>query len=142
MTEKVGKMLQIVRKLWIYAKNYPFSVALLIIVWLLSFCTPPKTKLDGVAFIDKWTHIVMYGTTGLAIWIESIRLRRMPPAKKIFLWAWLALLVMSAVIEVLQETCTGGRRSGDLADFAANAVGVSLAAVIGLIVLRLRTSRD
>lgn len=40
---------------------------------------------------------------------------------------------MSVVIEILQEYCTGGRRSGDWLDFAANAIGVTLGNVIGIL---------
>lgn len=45
---------------------------------------------------------------------------------------------MSGLIEILQATCTGGRRSGDWLDFAANTVGVTLAAVIGILAARYR----
>ena len=46
-------------------------------------------------------------------------------------------IIMGGVIELLQEYCTGGHRSGDWLDFAADATGVTLAAVIGLLILRL-----
>lgn len=52
---------------------------------------------------------------------------------KVTLLAWLAPIVMSGAIELLQEYCTEGRRSGDWLDLAANAIGVTLAAVIGLL---------
>lgn len=52
--------------------------------------------------------------------------------------AWLAPVMMSGLIEILQENCTGGRRSGDWLDFAANATGVTLAAVIGILLARSR----
>lgn len=32
-------------------------------------------------------------------------------------------ILMSGLIEILQENCTGGRRSGDIWDFAANSLG-------------------
>lgn len=32
-------------------------------------------------------------------------------------------ILMSGMIEILQETCTGGRRSGEIWDFAANSLG-------------------
>ena len=51
---------------------------------------------------------------------------------RLFLWAWLMPIVMSGCIELLQEYCTGGRRSGDWIDLAANATGVTLAALIGM----------
>ena len=57
------------------------------------------------------------------------------------MWAWLAPVLMSGLIELLQAYCTGGRRSGDWLAFAANALGVTLAAVIGILAVRSRARR-
>lgn len=46
--------------------------------------------------------------------------------------------MMSGLIEILQENCTGGRRSGDWLDFAANATGVTLATIIGILLAKSR----
>lgn len=48
---------------------------------------------------------------------------------------------MSGAIELLQAYCTGGRRSGDLADLVANAIGVSLALGAALLLARRRSSQ-
>lgn len=47
---------------------------------------------------------------------------------------------MSGVIEILQEYCTGGRRSGDWLDFAANSIGATVGAVagVGMVMLKRR----
>lgn len=119
-------------------RNYPLSSLLICVVWYLSFFTPPKTELDNVAFIDKWTHIVMYGGTCAVIWGEYFRRHRIADRRRLFLFAWLAPLVMSGIIELLQEYCTDGRRSGDWFDLAANAAGVTLAAVGGMLFFRRR----
>ena len=42
-------------------------------------------------------------------------------------------IIMSGVIELIQEYCTWGQRSGDWLDLAANAAGVTLAAVLGVL---------
>ena len=122
-------------------RNYPFSCLFTVIIWVLCFCTPPRTPLDDVAFIDKWTHIVMYAGTCTAVWIEYLRCHKSVSPWRLFVWAWLAPVLMSGLIEVLQENCTGGRRSGDWLDFAANAAGVTLAAVIGILAARRRARR-
>lgn len=115
-------------------KNYPLSIALFLVIWYLSFCTPPKTELDTIRFIDKWVHIVMYGGTCTILWMEYLRKHNYATSMaKLLLLAWLAPIAMSGVIELLQEYCTNGRRSGDWIDLAANATGVTLAAVIGLL---------
>ena len=122
-------------------RNYPFSCLFIAVIWVLCFCTPPRTPLDNVAFMDKWTHIVMYAGTCAAIWIEYLRRHKAVSSRRLFLWAWLAPVLMSGLIEILQATCTGGRRSGDWLDFAANTTGATLAAVIGILAVRHRARR-
>lgn len=112
-------------------QTYPLSIVCFAAVWYLSFFTPPETQLSDVPFIDKWTHLVMYGGTCSVLWTEYLRSHRRPDGRKLWLWAWLAPVLMSGLIEVLQEHCTNHRRSGDWLDFAANTLGVSLAALIG-----------
>lgn len=122
-------------------RTYPVSCLLLTAIWVLCFCTPPHTPLDNVAFIDKWTHIVMYASTCAAIWIEYLRAHKTLSRRRLFVWAWLAPVLMSGLIELLQAYCTGGRRSGDWLDFAANTAGATLAAVIGILVVKRRAKR-
>lgn len=87
------KTLQTVRK-------YPFSVFCILLIWILSFAPFfPETPLDDVAFIDKWTHLIMYGGTCLVIWTEYLRKHTLLNKKKLFCWAWLAPIVMSGIIE-------------------------------------------
>ena len=57
--------------------------------------------------------------------------------EKLFFWAWLMPVAMSGIIELLQEYCTGGTRSGEWLDLAANSTGITLAAVIGLLIYSL-----
>ena len=51
----------------------------------------------------------------------------------VFLLAMAAPILMSGMIEILQEYCTSGRRNGDWYDFLANTLGVLLAAVVGFV---------
>lgn len=118
--------------------HYPFSCILIAVIWYLCFFTPPETPLDNVALIDKWTHIAMYLFTGTVIWEEYLHRHRRVEWRKVLLMAWLAPIVMSGLIEFLQATCTGGRRSGEWLDLAANATGATLAQVIGILRARHR----
>ena len=110
-------------------KAYPVSCFYILMIWILCFATIPSTPLDNVTLIDKWVHIAMYGGTCATIWLEYLRLHTTKPQPvmriaspadkpllswtKLFCLAWIAPILMSGVIEILQEYCTGGRRSGD-----------------------------
>lgn len=111
----------------------------MLLIWYLSFFTPPKTELDEVAFIDKWVHIIMYGGTCVVMWGEYLR-RHKPVTQwgRLLFLAWLSPILMSGLIELLQAYCTGGTRSGDWIDLAANAIGVTMAAVLGMVVTAFR----
>lgn len=126
-------------------KRYPLSSACIALIWILCFCTPPHTPLDNVSFIDKWTHIAMYlGTCSIIFWeysrqhstIKRTKNISDPPDNntktrpwrwsRLFLWGYLMPVLMSGVIEILQENCTNHRRSGDWLDFLANTFGASI----------------
>lgn len=121
-----------VKNIYHLLKKYPYSLFFFLVIWYLSFFTPPQTELDNVRFIDKWVHITMYGGTCITLWIEYMRCHKTFNATKLLILAVIAPIVMSGIIELLQEYCTNGRRSGDWTDLMANASGVVLAALIGL----------
>ena len=120
-------------------KKYPLSLITIALIWYLCFFTPPSTKLDHVIGIDKVVHFGMYffltsvilferncglvvlrknGIAGLrkCNWAEPLTFRYL-------LLTLLFPILMSGIIEILQENCTGGRRSGDIFDFLANSLG-------------------
>lgn len=121
--------------------NYPISCLYMAFIWVLCFMDVPHTPLDNITLIDKWTHILMYAGTCATIWYEYLRRHDSIVRTRVFLLAWLAPLVMSGLIEILQEYCTGGRRSGDWLDFAANAIGVTLGNVIGILLAAYRARK-
>ena len=41
-----------------YIRTYPLSIITIIVIWYLSFFTPPQTELNNVPFIDKIVHII------------------------------------------------------------------------------------
>lgn len=121
-----------------FVKNYPHSSLCIVLIWILSL-TPffPETPFNKVAFIDKWTHFVMYGGTCSVIWWEYLRRHRVLDYEKLFFYAWLCPVLMSGLLELLQEYCTAGHRNGDWLDFAANTIGVTIGALVGLLMNRL-----
>ena len=119
-----------------YVGKYPLSSVCLALIWVLSLVPFfPETPFDEVKFADKWAHIVMYGGTCCVIWWEYWRQHLSPDYEKLFFWAWLSPVLMSGLLELIQQYCTT-TRNGDWIDLAANATGVTFAAMIGLLFKR------
>ena len=119
-----------------HARCYPFSVSIIAVIWVLSLAPFfPETPLDDVPFVDKWTHFVMYGVMTLVIWWEYRRQHLHVDYRKLLLWGWVMPIVMSGVLELLQEYATT-TRNGEWQDLLANAIGVTLGAVIGILMIR------
>lgn len=119
--------------------KYPLSLLVLAVVLYLSFFTPPETPLSEVRYIDKWTHLCMYGGV-TATWLyEYFRqhgltgMRLKTVRTETLDWSLCRIfslyypIVLGGVIEVLQEYCTNHRRSGDVIDWVADALGSLLA---------------
>lgn len=124
-------------RLFSFVRHYPLSCLFVAAIWVACFMDVPETPLDNVAFMDKWTHLAMYGSTCAIIYVEHMRhTGRSQGFALRMLWCWLLPVLMSGLIEILQATCTGGRRSGDWLDFAANSVGATLGAAIGILLAR------
>ena len=127
------------------ATKYPITTILIIIIWILCLIPAfPKTPLNNVSLIDKWTHITMYAGTFGIMWIEYLRKNDTFNRKKILWLGIVAPILMGGLIEILQANCTGGRRSGECLDFFADSIGVVLAAIFGILLVwnRARVRKD
>ena len=121
-------------------RRYPLSSLLVAFIWVLCLVPwIPETPLSHVSLIDKWTHLVMYGTLTAVIWWEYLRQHPTLNARRLLLLAFFAPIAMGGLVELAQAYCTGGHRSGDWLDFAANSLGVVLGTVVGLVMIRLIT---
>lgn len=121
-----------------FVSRYPLSILCVVLIWILSLMPFfPETPFDQVEFIDKWTHLLMYGGTCSVIWWEYLRNHQILDGEKLFFYAWLCPALMSGLLELLQEYCTFGHRNGDWLDLAANTMGVTLGALIGLLMYQL-----
>ena len=118
--------------------KYPFSCIIVIGTWILCFMTIPETPLSSVRFIDKWTHSLIYFVLGLSISLEYLRNTKQPSPKFIIVWVWFLPIIMGGLIEVLQSYCTNGNRSGEWLDFFADAIGSTIAVLIGILLVRYR----
>lgn len=111
--------------------KYPFSSICLLIIWTLCFIPIPQTPFDHISMIDKWTHVVMYGGTCGIFWLEYLTKHKKVEWRNIILVTVITPILMGGVIEILQKYCTGGMRSGEWLDLAADTIGVVLGFIIG-----------
>ena len=116
--------------------HYRFSCAFIVIIWILCFIPIPDSPLSHVTLIDKWTHTVLYLVLGLLILTEQLRAMKKTKLSSLIYWVWLIPIAMGGIIEVLQATCTGGRRSGEWLDFVADGIGSTLALLIGILLAK------
>lgn len=129
-------------KLRLFIRRYPLSLTCIVLIWYLCiwFMPPEVPELRNVAFLDKWTHFLMYGSTCSVIWWEYLRCHERTDWKRLALLAWLAPIVMSGCIELIQEYCTENR-AGEWLDLAANATGCTIGSLIGLVMKRCLLAR-
>lgn len=121
---------------WI--RRHPISVILILVIWYLSLFTPPKTELANVRFIDKWAHLLMYGSLAFVLWMEDWRVRKASPSMSRALALYIGPVAMSGLIELAQAYCTTDR-SGDWLDLAANAIGALAGIVLsGMLTRKMR----
>ena len=78
----------------------------------------------------------MYAVLCVVVWAEYLRRHQELNKMRLFIGIFLAPLLMGGLIELAQATCTGGNRSGDWLDFAANSIGVVLGNLIGMLLVR------
>ena len=84
-------------------RRYPLSLLCIALIWFLSLMPFfPETPFDNVQFIDKWTHLVMYGGTCGVIWWEYLRHHQQLNKRKLLLWPLLGMIALGGVMELLQ----------------------------------------
>lgn len=128
-----------------YAKRQPLSCLLIILIWVVCMIPVPETPLDNVAFMDKWTHFVMYGVLTTCIWVEYTMRHKRDLHKgdrsfcadtafnhRLFIGGFVLPVMMGGLIELAQAYLTTCR-SGDWFDFLCNSIGVVLGCIVGII---------
>ena len=110
-----------------YLIRFPFSWALIAVIFVICLMPVPEVPVDHIPGFDKLVHTGMYGLLCLVIWGERLRYRKQRPLDwhHCLAGAFVLPIVMSGLIELLQAYATTCR-SGDWWDLAANTLGVVL----------------
>lgn len=116
-------------------KKHYFSLAFVAAISILSLAPMPEIEMaKDVPLMDKWTHMVMYGTLSLSFWIEHLQKHTTPTPMRLFIGGFVLPILMGGAMELMQANLTT-YRSGDWLDFVANSIGVVIACCIGLMLL-------
>ena len=106
-----------------YAFQYKFSILLGIMIALLSLLpgsSLPGSSLFDIPHFDKMAHCSMYALFGFVALIESHRTRQCYGYHVLLL---MAILLLSALIEILQATVVESR-GAEWYDLLANFIGL------------------
>ena len=147
-----------------YLRRQPISCLLILAIWIVCMMPVPETPLDNVKFIDKWTHLCMYGGLVFVIMVEYGKRNLTPAAfcpsakaskgeggitnsgtfniKRLLVGGLVLPIIMGGLVELAQAYLTNGVRSGDWLDFAANSTGALSGAVIGIPLARYLATRN
>ncbi|MFQ7113718.1 VanZ family protein [Hallella bergensis] len=115
-----------------FIKQYTLSFICMVVIWILCLVPIPETPLSQINMVDKWTHLVMFGGWCTVLWLEYGLHHQVINTKRAIPYAIIIPILMGGLIEIVQQTCTEGNRSGDFIDFIADAIGVLLGAAIGI----------
>lgn len=112
-------------------RYYPLSVLVILAVTTLCLIPISDLPMKDVPFIDKWTHIVLFGGIALVLFFELFM-----NGRKCLLHAPPLLAgAYGGLIELAQANLTT-YRSGEWLDFWADLTGAFLAYLLGVMLLK------
>lgn len=114
-------------------RYYPLTLLAVIVTATVCLMPIPEPPLGDVPFMDKWTHMVLFGGIASVALFELAMNRGLHTS-----WRWtfpVLAALYGGLIEVMQAFLTS-TRSGDWWDFLADVVGVAVIAPIVYAVLR------
>jgi VanZ family protein len=114
----------------------------MILLTVLSLMPMDDFDLGGpeIPYMDKWIHMGFYFTAMLlGVFFLWERSRHRMKKKPSMIWMGAGLFIYGIIIELLQERM-GMDRSAELADLAANTVGIGLGGWIASVLLRKQES--
>ena len=114
----------------------------MILLTVLSLMPMDDFDLGGpeIPYMDKWVHMGFYLIAMLlGVFFLWERYRHRMKKKPSMIWAGVGPLIYGMIIELLQERM-GMDRSAELADLAANIVGIGLGGWLASVLLRKQES--
>lgn len=114
-----------------FFRRYFFSCLLVVLVLVLSFCKTDDDPTYGMIGLDKLLCMSFYFLMTSVFWIEYLLHHKMREID--YNWAWfpsiVCPLVLSGLIELIQHFFISSR-DGEWLDFAFNAIGIGLSAIV------------
>ena len=107
-------------------KQYPLSIILSLLIWVVCLIPIPETPLNEISFIDKWTHFLMYAILTMVILWE----RHKASNELKFLPITLTIPILQGILIELAQAYLTTCRSGDWFDALCNTIGVLIGAII------------
>ena len=120
-----------------FIKKYPISLIIIAIIACLSLFNPPDaTRVIKIPHLDKIVHAGLYFIMSGTLWLEFLRnyRGRQKPIYRAWVGAFLAPVLFSGVLELLQEYCSTSR-GGDWIDLAANIIGALIASLLSYYII-------
>lgn len=113
-----------------FFRYFPITILVIIVVTTLCLIPIEDPPLKDVRFIDKWTHIGLFGAISFCITMETAL-----GGRKRFWPAPVIAALYGGTVELMQAYLTTCR-SGEWLDFAADAAGAFVAFPIAYFICR------
>lgn len=119
-----------------HIKHYPLTLTCIAVIWILCLCRPPQIQFETELSFgwDKVAHFLMYAGTCSIIWWEYLRCHHEFNRVRVFTFAFIAPILMSGSIELVQGYATD-YRGADWGDVLANALGAFSGNLFGALLL-------
>lgn len=122
-------------------KQQPISVGIIILIWIVCMIPVPETPLSNVSLIDKWAHVIMFGSLALIIILEyTFRIDK--KIKPLLIRGMVIPIIMGGLVELAQAYLTCSTRSGEWLDFLADSIGVVIGCIIGIPLAQFLATRN
>ena len=115
----------------LFSRYYALTFLTALVILVLCLIPIEDPPLKDVRFIDKWVHVVLFGSVCGVLLVEMVL--------NGFIHRWIAPVaagLFGGVVELLQAYCTTCR-SGEWLDFLADAVGAFSLYLLALCMHRL-----